>query len=89
MPVAVTKNKDMNDNAIKYSIIKNARWVYDPLKLRNLNLFLCRHLDRISDRLLRVVSLSDLKIAVFSSRHKLQRPLLYIRRNAPMYRYSI
>ena len=56
-------------------MIKNGDWVYDPLKLRNLNLFLCRHLDRISDRLLRVVSLSDLRIAIFSSRHKLLRPL--------------
>ena len=45
------------------------------LKLRNLNLSLCGHLDRISDRLLRVVSLSDLRMAISSFRHNLQRPL--------------
>ena len=62
---------------MQLNIIKNGSWVYDPLKLRNLNLFLCRHLDRISDRLLRV-PLSDLRIAIFSSRHKLQRPLPHL-----------
>ena len=72
MPVAVMKNKDMT---MQENIIKNKSWIYDALKLHNLNLFLCQHLDRISDRLLKVVSLSDLRIAIFSSRHKLQRPL--------------
>ena len=50
---------------IQRNKIKNGRGVYDPLILRNLNLPLCRHLDKISDRLMRVVSLSDLRIAIF------------------------
>ena len=73
MPVAVMKNKDMNDNAIKY----NQKWKLGlrPFEITKFEFILCRHLDRISDRLLRFVSLSDLRIAIFSSRHKLQRPL--------------
>ena len=49
------------------------------LKLRNLNLFLCRHLASNSVRLLSVVSLLENKIASFSVKHKSHRrePHLY------------